>query len=234
MKRRRYQHGCLYKDHGAWYVRYRERVLQNDGSIKIIRTSKHLGRCTDFLHISEVKRCQASFMWTVNRDRLDANRRLTLAAFVEAAYSPWIKEERRASTSARYRGIWRKHLRGRVGEIRLREFRTVDASRTLQAIAKENTMTRGTLRGIKSVLSTIFTYAKNEGAFDGTNPVEGALISPRVRASKETYAYDLDQVVRMLEVLSPLEKSLVPTAAFAGLRKGELRGCNGRITRMKK
>jgi hypothetical protein len=35
MKRRRYQHGCLYKDHGAWYVRYRERVLQNDGSIKI-------------------------------------------------------------------------------------------------------------------------------------------------------------------------------------------------------
>lgn len=62
MKRRRYQHGCLYKDHGGWYVRYRERVLQNDGSIKVIRTSKHLGRCTDFSQISEVKQCRTSFM----------------------------------------------------------------------------------------------------------------------------------------------------------------------------
>lgn len=105
---------------------------------------------------------------------------------------PWTKEERRASTSARYHGIWRKHLHDRVGEIRLREFRTVDASRTLRAIAKENSLTRRTLWSIKSVLSTIFTYAKNEGAFDGANPVEGAPIPNNTREAGEPHAYDLD------------------------------------------
>lgn len=33
-----------------------------------------------------------------------------------------------------------------------------------------------------------------------------------------------DQVVQILEILPLLAKSLVATAAFAGLRKGELRG----------
>src|SRR5713101_8398276 len=47
----------------------------------------------------EVERCRASFMQTVNRDRLSADSRITLTTFVEGAYLPWTKEERRASTS---------------------------------------------------------------------------------------------------------------------------------------
>ncbi len=42
----------------------------------------------------------------------------------------------------------------------------------VRAIAKEKNLTKTTLQHIKSVLSTIFTYAKNEGAFDGANPVD--------------------------------------------------------------
>jgi hypothetical protein len=90
------------------------------------------------------------------------------------AYLPWTKEERRASTSKGHHQIWINHLSDRVGEIRLREFRTVGTSRMLRAIAKEKVLTRTTLH-IKSVLSTIFTYAKNDGAFDGANPVDGEL-----------------------------------------------------------
>jgi len=40
----------------------------------------------------------------------------------------------------------------------------------------------------------------------------------------ETHAYDLVQVLQILERLPLLEKSLVATAALAGLRQGELRG----------
>src|SRR5689334_16482023 len=39
----RYQKGQLYRDHGAWFVRYRERVRKEDGSIKLQRKSKRLG-----------------------------------------------------------------------------------------------------------------------------------------------------------------------------------------------
>jgi len=168
----RYQNGFLYEHHGAWYVRYYQRNSKEDGTCQLIHAAKHLGRSKDFRNISDVERCRASFMLTVNRDRLSANSRITLTAFVEGAYLPWTKEERRASTSKGHHEIWINHIRDHVGKLHLREFRTVDASRMLRAIAKTNDLTTTTLQHIKSVLSTIFTYAKNEGAFDGANPVD--------------------------------------------------------------
>ena len=41
-------------------------------------------------------------MQTVNRDRLSANSRITLTAFVEGAYLPWAKEERRVHQNKRF------------------------------------------------------------------------------------------------------------------------------------
>jgi hypothetical protein len=92
-------------------------------------------------------------MQTVNRDRLCANSRITLTAFVEGAYLPWTKEERRASTSKGHHEIWNNHLRDRVGKLRLWEFRTVDASRMLRAIAKEKDLTRTTLQHIRDTVA---------------------------------------------------------------------------------
>jgi len=220
----RYQNGFLYEHHGAWYVRYRQRISKEDGSCNLNHLSKHLGRSKDFRDISDVELRRASFMQTVNRDRLSANSRITLTAFVEGAYLPWTKEERRASTSKGHHEIWINHIRDHVGELHLREFRTVDASRMLRTIAKENDLTKTTLQHIKSVLSTIFTYAKNEGAFDGANPVDGVLIPSHAKEPGETHAYDLGQVLQILDRLPLLEKSLVATAALAGLRQGELGG----------
>jgi len=220
----RYQNGYLYEHHGAWYVRYRQRISQQDGSSKLKCVSKHLGRSKDFSNIFDVEQCRASFMQTVNRDRVSANSRITLTAFVEGAYLPWTKEERRASTGNGHHEVLINHLRDRVGKLRLREFRTVDTSRLLRAIAKEKDLTKTTLQHIKSVLSTTFIYAKNEGAFDGANPVDGVLIPRHAREPGETHAYDLGQVLQILDLLPLLAKSLVATAAFAGLRHGELRG----------
>jgi integrase len=216
----RYQHGYLYENHGAWFVRYRQR----DESGNVVYAAKHLGCCKDFFDIAEVGQCRAQFMQTINRDRLNANSRITLATFVEGAYLPWTKEERRASTSKGHHEIWRNYLRERVGNLRVREFRTVDASRLLRAIAKERDLTRTTLQHIKSVLSAIFIYAKNEGVFDGANPVDGALVPRNAREPGQSHTYDLSQVSQILKVLPLQAKSLVATAALAGLRRGELRG----------
>jgi integrase len=220
----RYQNGSLYEHHGAWFVRYSRRISEQDGFTNLNRVSKYLGRSKDFRSISDVERSRASFMQTVNRDRLSANSRITLTAFVEGAYLPWTKEERRASTSKGHHEIWINHIRDHVGELHLREFRTVYTSRMLRTIAKENDLTKTTLQHIKSVLSTIFTYAKNEGAFDGANPVDGVLIPRHAKEPGETHAYDLGQVLQILDRLPLLEKSLVATAALAGLRQGELGG----------
>ena len=106
----------------------------------------------------------------------------------------------------------------------MREVRTVHVSRMLRAIAAEHDLAKNTLQHIKSVLSAIFTFAKNEGAFDGANPVQGALLPSRVREAKETFAYDLNQILQILDVLPLLPKAVVATASFVGLREGELRG----------
>jgi integrase len=112
----------------------------------------------------------------------------------------------------------------RIGKLRVREVRTVDVSRMLRAIAAENDYLKNTLQHVKSALSGIFTFAKNEDAFDGANPVQGALLPSKAREAKETFAYDLSQILRILDVLPLLPKAAVATAAFVGLREGKLRG----------
>ena len=148
---------------------------------------------------------------------------MVLKEFVDKIYLPSI-EELRESTKKGYREIWNNHMRERVGHIRMREFRTVDASKMLKAIAEENDLSKTTLQHIKSVLSGIFTHARNEGAFDGVNPVQDARIPRNAREAGETYAYNLTQIRCILEILPLLPKAVVATASFAGLREGELRG----------
>src|SRR6267154_4321104 len=118
----RYQNGFLYEHHGAWFVRYSQRVSEQDGSTSLNRASKHLGRSKDFRSISDVERSRPSFMQKVNRDWLGANSRITLTAFVEGEYLPWTKEERRASTSKGNHEIWINHIREHVGDIHRENF----------------------------------------------------------------------------------------------------------------
>src|SRR3981189_3177361 len=138
----RYQNGSLYEHHGAWYVRYRQRISKEDGSCNLNHLSKHLGRSKDFRDISDVELRRASFMQTVNRDRLSANSRITATAFVEGAYLPWTKEERRASNSKGHHEIWINHIRDHDVQQRRPKSHSVHATRILRAIAKENDLTK--------------------------------------------------------------------------------------------
>jgi integrase len=220
----RYQKGHLYEDHGAWFVRFRLGIRQADGSVKVQRAAERLGSVGDYASRAEVEAARVGLMQRVNGAQMSPHPNLTLSEFCERFYLPWVKSELRASTLKGYRDVWNLYLSERVGQIPLRRFRTVDASRLLRAIAGDCDLTKTTLQHIKSVLSGIFTHAKNEGAYDGENPVKGARIPRNAREPGETYAYNLVQILRMLEVLPLLPKAAVATASFAGLREGELRG----------
>ena len=219
----RYQEGYLFKHHGAWFVRYRERVQRMDGSIQSRQRAKMLGSVQDYPRASEIKPLFVEFMQRLNAGKFSPNSSMTLKEFIETVYVPYI-HEKRASTRATYKGILENHIKERVGHIRLREFRTVDASKMLKAIAADRELTKTTLQHIKGVLSGVFTHAKNEGAFDGVNPVQDARIPSNAREPRETYAYNLAQIRRILEYLPLLPKAIVATASYAGLREGELRG----------
>jgi len=174
-----------------------------------------------FPRADDIEPLRVGFMQKINHDRSNGDSSKTLAEFVDCSCLPWIEAERRASISKGYR---ENHISARLGELRVREVRTVHVSRMLRAIAAEYDLAKNTLQHIKSVLSGIFTFAKNEGVFDGANPVQGALLPSRAREAKETFAYNLNQILQILDVLPLLPKATVATASFVGLREGELRG----------
>jgi len=47
---------------------------------------------------------------------------------------------------------------------------------------------------------------------------------PKARPGSETQAYTLEEIVRIISILSQPAATVVATAAFTGLRKGEIRG----------
>ena len=124
----RYQDGCLYADHAAWFVKYRVQVRQEDGSIKLKQRAKILGRIGDYPRESDIMPLKIEFMRRLNAGKFTPDSSMNLSEFVEKSYLPYI-EELRASTKKGYREIWNNHIRDRVGQIRLREFRTVHASK---------------------------------------------------------------------------------------------------------
>jgi hypothetical protein len=67
----------------------------------------------------------------------------------------------------------------RVGHIQMREFRTVDASKMLKAIAEDN---------------VVFTHVKNEVAFDGVNPGQDARIPRSPREPETCVQFDSDSL----------------------------------------
>jgi integrase len=115
----------------------------------------------------------------------------------------------------------------------LRDFRTVHAAITLSAFAAK-TWGRRSLQQAKSLLSGIFTFAKNFGVLDGINPIQGAMIPRKATAPAETHASTPDEVVAMLDVLRNAKsieqrqklqaQTAIALTFFAGLRPGEARG----------
>src|SRR5262249_39660613 len=149
---------------------------------------------------------------------------VTLEHFVERVYFGRIEEHRRPSTVKGYRDIWECHLKPRCADLWLKDVQTFRIQQILDDIARPGVLSRRTLQHIKCSLSGIFKLAKQQGYFVGENPVRDTAISPRAKEPQETHAYTLDEIKGILAVLSEPAATIFATAAFTGLRRGEVRG----------
>ncbi|HXH66266.1 MAG TPA: site-specific integrase [Candidatus Limnocylindrales bacterium] len=169
----------------------------------------------------------------MNEGRTDVRSSLTLAAFVSEHYDPYARENFKPSTVQGYSKPWKDALCPRVGQIRLRDFRTADAANTLSYFVR-NGWGRASLKHAKSLLSGVFTFVKNMGVLDGVNPVQGTIIPPKAARPSETHASSPDEVVAILDVLKRAKdvegrlklqaQTAIALMFFAGLRAGEARG----------
>src|SRR5438552_3779223 len=90
----RYQDGCLYVDHAAWFVKYRVRVRQEDGSIKLRQRAKMLGRVADYPRESDILLLKIEFMQRLNAGGFTPDSNMSLRDFVDKVYLPYIEELR--------------------------------------------------------------------------------------------------------------------------------------------
>ena len=132
-------------------------------------------------------------------------------------------EQKHPSTYCGYRDIWENHLKPRCSSLWLREVRTCDVQQVLDEVGREGAPGRNSIKHLKVALSGIFKFAKQQGYFDGENPVRNTAI-PAARESNETYAYSLEEIIQFLNVLPEPAATIFAVAAFTGARRGEIRG----------
>jgi integrase len=114
-------------------------------------------------------------------------------------------------------------LKKPCGQTRLRDFRTVDGERLLAEIAERYHLARNTLKRTKNLISGIFKCAKRLGCINGVNPMQDVSI-PKSRPGGQTYAYSLEEIIKIISILPQPAATVVATTAFTRMRKGEIRG----------
>lgn len=221
-KRTRQQAGQLFKAGGWWYLRYYDsRVV--DGALKRVRIAKKLvlAKGTTKTKARELARPTLN---SVNEPRRYApETAVRLSDFVEGVYLPRMVEQKRPSTYCGYRDIWENHLKPRCVDMWLRDVRTCEIQQVLDDAAREAVLGRNSIKHLKVALSGVFKFEKQQGYFDGENPVRDTVI-PAARESSETYAYSLEEITQLLAALPEPAATIFAVAAFTGARRGEIRG----------
>jgi len=221
----REQKGYVFRKGRSWFLRYYDNVMQSDGTIKREQKCERLADYDDE-HRSKasVKQLVQDKLAPLNGGLLNPQSTMPIVEFVERLYLPeYVEKQLRQVTRKSYRAIWEGRLKGRMGKMTLRAFRTVHGEQMLDEIARQSNLGRHSLKHIKSFLSGVFKQARRLGILDGTNPMMDTSI-PRTPEPEDTYAYSLPEVIKMLSVLSEPTRTIVLTAALTGLRKGEIRG----------
>jgi integrase len=226
------QNGGIARHRGWWVVRFREQVGVG-GVIETRLRAKRLVRVdADHKTKASVRHLAAAAVESINRVPVDPLSITTLTDFLERVYLPYAKEQKRPSTYRGYRQIWDTYLADSCKDAWLRSVKTHHVQSWLEKIARmprkrnkrEYTLSKTTVAHIKNFISGVFRHAAQQGYFDGINPVTLAEIPAFAPKGKAGRAYSLAEIGLMLSVLPEPAATVVATAAYTGLRLGELQG----------
>jgi integrase len=224
------QNGYVYRRAGWWVLRYRDAILE-DG--KLVRKQLAHRLAPIETEHAKLKRPPKSirdkaerYLQPVNRGETKPEATQTLTAFVDNIFLPQVKLRVRQSTYRGYVARWESQLRPRCGDARLNDFGVMAAQQVIDNIARHNPkMKRSTLLHLKNLLGLIFDEAERlEFLPEGKGNPAKLVRLPSAPDAEQTYAYSLPEIRTMLAVLPEPSSTICAVAAFAGLRRSELRG----------
>jgi len=217
------QRGHIKRVGNCWMLRYNEKVVDpTTGKAEWKSTARKIATYSrQYQTEASVRPLADEFLAPTNAHTTRPESRDTVQDFIEKIYLPHCSAALRPSTCKGYGDLY-KLVRPYLNGIRLRDFRTSDADRILQAVADSKPRAHTTLRNIKNLLSSVFRFAKRTDAVN-ENPVRDSAI-PRGKPAGETHAYTLDEIQEMLRILDEPARTAVLVAALTGLRHSEIRG----------
>jgi integrase len=213
------QRGQIYKKNGAWLLRYWDitttgRVRK---AVKLAPISDEYPSKRSVLLLAE------KHLQPINSGQLQPESALLVTDFIENIYLPYVEKELRPSTYKHYKkDMYEKHVKSLLGDLRLRDFRTVHG----QKLVRNINVGRRTLIHVKVFLSAAFKHAKREGILDGENPMRDVSVPGRPDP-RDTRTYSMDEIERICDAVAKVDQvafTAIAVAAFAGLRASEIRG----------
>jgi integrase len=217
------QGGSIRKHHGSWTLFYYDQVIRGGQRKRVLVSRKLAAFSEEYPSKTSVRPLADAILGPLNRKQVQPESSLTIKEYIESHYFPGIERELRPSTVHNYRvSIYGKHLKSRLGSLKMRDARPVHFQRMLRQIPDVGHLT---LLHIKNFLSGVFRFARREGVLDGQNPLLDVTVPGRAKKF-EGAAYTLDEVERMLEDLEehPTASDVVALMSLTGLRQSEARG----------
>src|SRR5947199_99150 len=135
-KTRRHQSGYVFPKGNTWFLRYRDDVVLEDGSIEHVQKCHRLAQAVGpYRSKSAARKLAHEFVRTHNEATSLVESTMTLNRYGQTMYLPYVKEQKARSTYHGYRNVWRRYVRP-DGSTVLRDFRTFDGEALLRAIAR--------------------------------------------------------------------------------------------------
>lgn len=223
-RRFREQTGSVVKRSDGFYIRY---YKDGDGNV---RTKVTELLCD--LSTPEKKRTllQHSHMSAINNAHHTALKSptaeapaMTVGAFYQTVYLPWLKANRRFSTVRGYEIVWKLYVRPELEITPLHTFTTIDACDLLDRTVTVKKLNQNTLASVKSLCSGIFSKAcRTKGSGVTVNPWREASESVKVRKAKPRVKYTQEETADILNALDqPDAKLFFALCAVLALRPEE-------------
>ncbi|MGB7498041.1 MAG: tyrosine-type recombinase/integrase [Candidatus Acidiferrum sp.] len=204
-------------------MRFYESVIRPDGTHVRKKSFRVLAPVSkDYPNKTSVTSLADKILAPLNSGTLVPESSQRLIDFIDNHYLPEAKKVLRPSTYKGYKDIVEVHLRSRLGDVRVRDFRTVHGQRLMAQIPNVG---HRTLLRIRATLSAVFTYALRTGVLEGFNPMHAVSVPGRPTKYKPP-VYTIEESAKIGPALAHHDLAFVAVsiAMFSGLRVSEIRG----------
>jgi len=216
LARRRYQKGCLVKKGKNWVLRYREDILNPDGTVGRIHRSVVLGVLRTK---AEAQRAADACLLKINDGSRQPQSHMTLHDFWNTYFEPEILPTLKFSTQTLYKLLVTKHILPTLGNHMLCDFSRLHIQQFIGQKQREKYAPQ-TLAHLRNLLSKLFSTAMTWGWME-FNPAQNIGLPPmeRTRAARVLSPEDIS---KLASTLAEPVRTIFLVGALTGLRSGEI------------